>query len=431
MNAPLRRSRPYIFWGQTTSLCETCLALVPAKIQILGNEVWYEKRCRAARRAVDPAVDRRGLLAAVQGLHQAGRQAARLPEPHRIRLPVRLRAVPGPRAAFLPGADRDQRALQSHLPGVLCRIPRRRSRSTSPLDTIERMLDALVASEGEPDLVQISGGEPTLHPEFFAHPRRGARAADPPRDDQHQRPAHRAGAGFRRAAGRAQARARDLPAVRFARARRADEPARRRSAPRAAGGAGEPRAPRHLDHAGRDGEARRQRRRDRRDRAPRARMALRARRHVPAGAGRRTQREFRPQARPRAAVRHPRARDRGLRRVRRRRHDPAAVQSGAISIGYGLRNGRSGAAGHLAGAARGARRRDAEHDQLREAAGAEGEVHRPVLALVRAEQRGRAAARVPVLPAQGAGAGGARPTRTCSASRSCSSWTASISASAA
>ena len=41
------------------------------------------------------------------------------------------------------------------------------------------------------------------------------------------------------------------------------------------------------------------------------------------------QREFRPQARPRAAVRHPPRRDRGLRRVRRRRHDPAAVQSGA------------------------------------------------------------------------------------------------------
>src|SRR5438128_2959971 len=34
MTAPLRRSRPYVFWGQTTSLCETCLALVPAKIEI-------------------------------------------------------------------------------------------------------------------------------------------------------------------------------------------------------------------------------------------------------------------------------------------------------------------------------------------------------------------------------------------------------------
>jgi len=36
-----------------------------------------------------------------------------------------------------------------------------------PLAMIERMLDTLVASEGEPDLVQFSGGEPTLHPEFF------------------------------------------------------------------------------------------------------------------------------------------------------------------------------------------------------------------------------------------------------------------------
>ncbi len=35
------------------------------------------------------------------------------------------------------------------------------------LEQIEDMLDTLVASEGEPDLVQISGGEPTLHPRFF------------------------------------------------------------------------------------------------------------------------------------------------------------------------------------------------------------------------------------------------------------------------
>jgi uncharacterized radical SAM superfamily Fe-S cluster-containing enzyme len=36
------------------------------------------------------------------------------------------------------------------------------------LATIERMLDAVVANEGEPDVVQISGGEPTVHPEFWA-----------------------------------------------------------------------------------------------------------------------------------------------------------------------------------------------------------------------------------------------------------------------
>ena len=46
MNAPLRKSRPYLFHGQTQSLCETCLRLVPAKILIDGDDVWYQKRCR-------------------------------------------------------------------------------------------------------------------------------------------------------------------------------------------------------------------------------------------------------------------------------------------------------------------------------------------------------------------------------------------------
>jgi 7,8-dihydro-6-hydroxymethylpterin dimethyltransferase len=36
------------------------------------------------------------------------------------------------------------------------------------LEEIEAMLDRIVANEGAPDVVQISGGEPTIHPEFFA-----------------------------------------------------------------------------------------------------------------------------------------------------------------------------------------------------------------------------------------------------------------------
>ncbi len=35
------------------------------------------------------------------------------------------------------------------------------------LDQIERMLDRAVANEGEPSIIQISGGEPTIHPQFF------------------------------------------------------------------------------------------------------------------------------------------------------------------------------------------------------------------------------------------------------------------------
>ena len=36
------------------------------------------------------------------------------------------------------------------------------------LEEIERMMDVVVANEGEPDVVQLSGGEPTVHPDFFA-----------------------------------------------------------------------------------------------------------------------------------------------------------------------------------------------------------------------------------------------------------------------
>ncbi|HEX4427494.1 MAG TPA: radical SAM protein [Terriglobales bacterium] len=36
------------------------------------------------------------------------------------------------------------------------------------LRLIEKMLDAVVRNEGHPDVVQISGGEPTMHPDFFA-----------------------------------------------------------------------------------------------------------------------------------------------------------------------------------------------------------------------------------------------------------------------
>ena len=35
------------------------------------------------------------------------------------------------------------------------------------VEEVEKMLDIIVANEGEPDVVQISGGEPTIHPNFF------------------------------------------------------------------------------------------------------------------------------------------------------------------------------------------------------------------------------------------------------------------------
>ena len=121
-------------------------------------------------------------------------------------------------------------ALQPALPDLLRRRAARTGRSSAACDQIERMLDAVVRNEGEPDVVQISGGEPTIHPDFFAildmakaRPIRhlmvntnGIRIAEE--------------RGVRRAAGRLHAGLRGLPAVRLVRARRADGAARRRPA---------------------------------------------------------------------------------------------------------------------------------------------------------------------------------------------------------
>jgi 7,8-dihydro-6-hydroxymethylpterin dimethyltransferase len=167
MTAHLRRTRPYVFWGQTTSLCETCLALVPAKIAIKGNEVWYEKRC-----------DRHGTHSTLISTDAAywrlckdyikpGDRPLALQSHTEFGCPYDCGLCP----------DHEQHSclalieINEHcnLTCPVCFADSSPARSKHlPLAVIERMVDALVASEGEPDLVQLSGGEPTLHPDFFA-----------------------------------------------------------------------------------------------------------------------------------------------------------------------------------------------------------------------------------------------------------------------
>ena len=167
MNASLRRPRPYIFWGQTQSLCETCLTLVPAKIQIRGDEVWYEKRCRqhgvqSTLVSTDAAYWRR-----CKEFIKPGDRPLAFQRHTEFGCPFDCGLCP----------DHEQHSCLAliditehcNLTCPVCFADSSPARTAfTPLATVETMLDALVKSEGEPDLVQISGGEPTLHPDFFA-----------------------------------------------------------------------------------------------------------------------------------------------------------------------------------------------------------------------------------------------------------------------
>jgi uncharacterized radical SAM superfamily Fe-S cluster-containing enzyme len=167
VTVPLRRSRPYLFWGQTTSLCETCLALVPAKIEIRDNQVWYQKRC--------PQHGTHSTLVSTDAAYWKLCKDYIKPGDRPLSLQSRTEYGCPYDCGLCP--DHEQHSclalieINEHcnLTCPVCFAESSPAREKHlPLATIERMLDALVASEGEPDLVQISGGEPTLHPDFFA-----------------------------------------------------------------------------------------------------------------------------------------------------------------------------------------------------------------------------------------------------------------------
>ncbi|HET6941625.1 MAG TPA: radical SAM protein [Sphingomicrobium sp.] len=162
-----RKAASYLFYGQTQSLCEKCLDLVPAKIIIEDDKVYYLKRCRS--HGVQKTLISDDL--------EYWRQQKLWIKPGDRPLTVQTRTEAG--CPFDCGLcpDHEQHSCLAIIEineacNLACPVCFANATdvhgSHRPLAEIERMLDVLVESEGEPDLVQLSGGEPTIHPDFFA-----------------------------------------------------------------------------------------------------------------------------------------------------------------------------------------------------------------------------------------------------------------------
>ena len=163
---PARKSAPYLFLGQTTSLCETCLALVPAKVIAEDGCVFYLKRC--------PEHGVQKTLIS-NDIHYWKSQREWL-KPGDRPLSPHTRTDHGCPWDCGLCPDHEQHSCLAlieineacNLTCPVCFAESSTRRDTHRgLAEVEAMLDTVVASEGEPDLVQISGGEPTLHPQFF------------------------------------------------------------------------------------------------------------------------------------------------------------------------------------------------------------------------------------------------------------------------
>lgn len=161
-----RKPRPYVFLGQTTSLCEICLALVPAKILQEGDRVFYQKRC--------PEHGVQKTLISTDARYW--KRCRDFLKPGDVPLKFHTRIDKGCPYDCGLCPDHEQHSCLAlievnehcNLSCPTCFAGSSPDLSgTRSLAEVERMLDLLVESEGEPDLLQISGGEPSLHPEII------------------------------------------------------------------------------------------------------------------------------------------------------------------------------------------------------------------------------------------------------------------------
>jgi len=159
-------TRPYTFLELTLSLCARCLRKVEAKIVEQGGAVYMHKRC--PRHGMEIV-----LLSPDADYYKLSRAFLKPSE-----MPARWNTKIEYGCPYDCGLcpDHEQHSCLTllevtdacNLTCPVCYAESSPKRTTHrDLATLERMLDAIVANEGQPDIVQISGGEPTLHPRFF------------------------------------------------------------------------------------------------------------------------------------------------------------------------------------------------------------------------------------------------------------------------
>ncbi len=161
------KQRPYQYYDSTISICSTCLTRVDAKIVFQDGCVWMLKRCPAHGAE-------RVMMADDIGYYKLARETF-------IKTPEQ---VISPNTSVRYGCPYDCGVCPDHeqhgctllievtdncnMRCPTCYAGSGPERQTHrSMKQIERMLDRAVANEGEPSIVQISGGEPTMHPQFF------------------------------------------------------------------------------------------------------------------------------------------------------------------------------------------------------------------------------------------------------------------------
>ena len=159
--------RPYLFYELTNSLCSTCLRKVEAKVVIQDDHVYLHKWCPEHRlQKVLVSTDAEYYQLSRQTL-KPGQMPLKFNTPIQYGCPFDCGLCPDHEQHSCLTLVEITDGCNLTCPVCYSESSPLRVGSHRPLEQVEFMLDCVVRNEGEPDVVQISGGEPTIHPQFF------------------------------------------------------------------------------------------------------------------------------------------------------------------------------------------------------------------------------------------------------------------------
>ena len=159
-------TRKYTYYDYTISLCPECLKRIDAKIVFEDNNVYMLKRCPEHGNSKVLIADDIPYYKNIRNYNKPSETPYRFNTKTHYGCPYDCGLCPDHEQHSCLAIIEVNEACNLTCP-VCFADSSQKSTKHQDLATIARMMDALVKSEGEPDLLQLSGGEPTIHPEII------------------------------------------------------------------------------------------------------------------------------------------------------------------------------------------------------------------------------------------------------------------------
>ena len=162
----MSNTRDYIYYDHTISLCTECHRQVSAKIIFQDQNVYMTKTCREhgfQKVLIATDID---FYKQIRNYNKASEYPLKPHTETKYGCPYDCGICPDHEQhsclSLVEITDRCNLTCPTCYAGSSPTHGRHRT-----LEEVEAMFDTIVRSEGEPDVVQISGGEPTIHPQFW------------------------------------------------------------------------------------------------------------------------------------------------------------------------------------------------------------------------------------------------------------------------